>query len=235
MTTKALTPLRYDPSGVFLEKTGLSPADVRDLAPQLEAARREVLDVDIPLFNSGGPVPKEKEPLDAGFFVEKSLHSVSAATLGKGGAGAPAGVARELLAGELVLVDLTVVTPAPRQYVVLDDALPAGLEAIDPKLFTTADWLKNSGFADDASCSGCGGEQGADDASGYRAPYDRNEVRDDRVLFFVDQLPAGLWHYRYLARATTLGRFVLPPTRVEEMYEPEVFGRTATAVIEVRK
>lgn len=171
-----------------------------------------------------------KEPLDAGFFIEKSLHSVSTEALRKGGLAAPSGVARELAAGELVLVDLTVVTPAPREYVVLDDALPAGLEAIDPKLFTTADWLKNAGFADDAG----GGESTNDDAPGFRAPYDRNEVRDDRVLFFVDQLPAGLWHYRYLARATTLGHFVLPPTRVEEMYEPEVFGRTGAAEVTVK-
>jgi uncharacterized protein YfaS (alpha-2-macroglobulin family) len=175
-----------------------------------------------------------KDPLDVGIFVEKSLHSVNAAALGKGGPGAPAGVAREVGAGDLVMVDLTVVTPAAREYVVLDDALPAGLEAIDPKLFTTADWLKSSGFGDDAGCAGCSSEGANDDAVGFRAPVDRTEVRDDRVLFFVDRLPAGLWHYRYLARATTLGRFVLPPTRVEEMYEPEVFGRTGAAEVTVR-
>ena len=73
-----------------------------------------------------------------------------------------------------------------------------------------------------------------DEAPSYGAPYDRSEMRDDRVLFFVDQLPAGLWHYRYLARATTLGRFVLPPTRVEEMYAPEVFGRTGATEVTVR-
>jgi uncharacterized protein YfaS (alpha-2-macroglobulin family) len=69
---------------------------------------------------------------------------------------------------------------------------------------------------------------------GFRALYTRSEVRDDRVLFFADQLPAGLSHYRYLARATTKGRFVLPPTRVEEMYEPEVFGRTGAQEVTVR-
>jgi uncharacterized protein YfaS (alpha-2-macroglobulin family) len=176
-----------------------------------------------------------KTPLDAGIWVEKSLHSVSAESLKKGGPGAPVGVAKELAAGDLVMVDLTVVTPAARQYVVLDDALPAGLEAIDPKLFTTADWLKTSGFADDSSCAGCGSGDGVvDEAPSYGAPYDRNEMRDDRVLFFVDQLPAGLWHYRYLARATTLGRFVLPPTRIEEMYAPEVFGRTGATEVTVK-
>jgi uncharacterized protein YfaS (alpha-2-macroglobulin family) len=41
-------------------------------------------------------------------------------------------------------------------------------------------------------------------------------------------------HYRYLARATSVGTFVLPPTKVEEMYTPEVFGRTGGERIEVR-
>lgn len=168
-------------------------------------------------------------PLDAGFFVEKSLRSVAAESLKKGLA-APPGVARELAAGDLVLVDLSVVTPAPREYVVIDDPLPAGLEAVDPRLSTTADWLKMSGFGDDSSCAECGPTE----ASGYGAPYDRSEVRDDRMLFFADALPAGLHHFRYLARATTFGRFVLPPTRAEEMYEPEVFGRTGATEVTVR-
>ena len=47
------------------------------------------------------------------------------------------------------------------------------------------------------------------------------------MLTFVEDMPAGLHHYRYLARATTRGQYVLPPARVECMYEPEVFGRTA--------
>jgi len=170
-----------------------------------------------------------QQPLDAGFFVEKSLHAVSADPTRRV-ASAP-GVAREVAAGDLVLVDLTVVTPALRRFVVLDDALPAGLEAIDPRLSTTADWLKNAGVdAGEASCEAC--DDG--DTPFFRAAYDRSEVRDDRMLFFADELEPGLYHYRYLARATTRGRFVLPPTRVLEMYEPEVFGRTGAAEVVVR-
>ena len=51
-------------------------------------------------------------------------------------------------------------------------------------------------------------------------------MKDDRVITFVDHLPAGILHTRYLARATTTGRFVLPPTRAECMYVPEIAGRT---------
>lgn len=179
--------------------------------------------------------PRElpKAALDAGFFVEKSLHSVDSRGA-RSGLGAPSGVASAVAGGDLVLVDLTVVTPAPREYVVLDDPLPAGLEAVDPRLATTADWLKFSGFSADADCAGCDHEPAVDAGAGFGSPSARSEVRDDRVLFFVDHLDAGLSHYRYLARATTRGHFLLPPTRVEEMYQPEVFGRTAARELTVR-
>jgi uncharacterized protein YfaS (alpha-2-macroglobulin family) len=170
-----------------------------------------------------------RTPLDAGIFVEKSLHSVSPNGLEQAGVGAPPGVAKEVAAGSLVLVDVTLVTPAPREYVVVDDALPAGLEAVDPRLLTTADWLKTGAAEDVSACADC---EGTD--SGGGTLYDRSEVRDDRVLFFVDALPPGLWHFRYLARATTLGHFVVPPARAEEMYQPEVFGRTGAYEVTVR-
>jgi uncharacterized protein YfaS (alpha-2-macroglobulin family) len=175
-----------------------------------------------------------RQPLDAGFFLEKSLRSVRVETLGKGAPGAPAGMARELSAGDLVLVDLSLVVPAAREYVVVDDPLPAGLEAIDPKLFTSADWLKLSGFGDDSCVECAASDEAGPGYAGLGPSFDRSEVRDDRVLFFADELRAGLHHYRYLARATTYGRFVVPPARVEEMYEPEVFGRTAAAEVTVR-
>ena len=37
-----------------------------------------------------------------------------------------------------------------------------------------------------------------------------------------------------MERATTAGIFRTAPTHAEEMYEPEVFGRTATDVVEVK-
>jgi alpha-2-macroglobulin len=48
-------------------------------------------------------------------------------------------------------------------------------------------------------------------------------------------LSEGLHEFVYVARATTAGSFRTAPAYAEEMYEPEVFGRTGTAVIEVRR
>ena len=47
------------------------------------------------------------------------------------------------------------------------------------------------------------------------------------------RLSEGEHSFTYVARATTSGTFRTAPTHVEEMYEPEVFGRTGSAVIAV--
>jgi glucose-6-phosphate isomerase len=59
--------LRYDPSAVFLDGTGLSRSDLAALAPRLNAARDEVLG-EAEAWAAHAPVPKEKDPLDAGFI-----------------------------------------------------------------------------------------------------------------------------------------------------------------------
>ncbi len=59
--------ISYDPAGVFLPTGGISPDGLAQLGPRLEATRTEVL-ADAKLWADGGPVPPEKQPLDAGFF-----------------------------------------------------------------------------------------------------------------------------------------------------------------------
>ena len=58
--------------------------------------------------------------------------------------------------------------------------------------------------------------------------FEHQNMRDDRVEAFAGSSPAGVYEYTYVARATTPGKFVVPPTRAEEMYAPETFGRAAT-------
>ena len=47
-------------------------------------------------------------------------------------------------------------------------------------------------------------------------------VRDGSLLW------DGVYEYTYVARATTPGSYVVPPAKAEEMYSPEVFGRSAS-------
>ena len=60
--------ITYDPAGVFLDGTGISSEQLTALYPQLEAARREVIEVDQALYDSGKAPPPEKDPLDHGFL-----------------------------------------------------------------------------------------------------------------------------------------------------------------------
>jgi glucose-6-phosphate isomerase len=61
-----MTTIRYDPSGVFLERGGISRVELAELGPRLTAARDEVL-AEARLWAHGGVVPPAKSPLDAGF------------------------------------------------------------------------------------------------------------------------------------------------------------------------
>jgi glucose-6-phosphate isomerase len=60
--------ITYDPSGAYLPDRGISHEDFDGLKNELERARKEVAEIDAQLFAEKGPVPKQKQPLDAGFY-----------------------------------------------------------------------------------------------------------------------------------------------------------------------
>jgi hypothetical protein len=53
-------------------------------------------------------------------------------------------------------------------------------------------------------------------------------MRDERAEAFASLLWEGVYRYSYVARATTPGTFAVPPAKAEEMYAPEVFGRSSS-------
>lgn len=75
MNAPQIAPLVYNYSALLtapdapriVRESALLPSDMQWLAPRLDACRSEVL-ADAELFRSGGAVPPEKQPLDAGFF-----------------------------------------------------------------------------------------------------------------------------------------------------------------------
>lgn len=50
---------------------------------------------------------------------------------------------------------------------------------------------------------------------------------------YHDWLPGGTHRLEYTLRLNSAGRFVLPPTRVEAMYAPDLYGEVPNAVLEV--
>ncbi len=67
MPPRPIELLTYNPAAAVIDGTGLASDDLKKLGPQLNAARQETL-VDADLWQSGGPVPENKKPLDAGFI-----------------------------------------------------------------------------------------------------------------------------------------------------------------------
>jgi hypothetical protein len=140
--------------------------------------------------------------------------------------------------GELVRVRLRITVPAERHFVILDDALPAGLEPIDLSLRTVGG-VPGPGAADSSAAEpttdggGLPWVYGSWDG-GWWSPFDHREMRDDRVVFAATRLWAGSYTATYLARATTSGSFARPPAHAEEMYNPAVFGESDGGVFTVR-
>ena len=147
-------------------------------------------------------------PLDAGFTVERHYRVVKD--------GKPARTeTTNFVAGDLVQVEIVVSSAQARHNVVVDDPLPAGLEAVDAQLSSSAQT--------DTASTGTSGAFG----------INHTELRDDRVLLFADTLDGGTFTYTYVARATTSGTFLVAPPQAEEMDRPEIFGRNATVTVKV--
>jgi uncharacterized protein YfaS (alpha-2-macroglobulin family) len=47
-------------------------------------------------------------------------------------------------------------------------------------------------------------------------------------------VPKGTWSVEYTIRFNNAGVFQLPPTRVEAMYAPEMFGELPNAAVQVK-
>ena len=128
----------------------------------------------------------------------------------------------KIRAGARVRVRLTMVAPSRRYHVALVDPLPAGLEPLNPAIAVTGD------IPTDPSAKN-------DNAFWWwsRPWYEHQNMRDERVEAFASLLWEGVHEYSYVARATTPGTFVVPPTRAEEMYSPETFGRSSTDLLTI--
>ncbi len=164
-------------------------------------------------------VPTDPQPaVDQGMHVERRYERFVET------GSSPA--ATSFAAGDLIRVTLVVTLPKERRYVAVNDPLPAGMEAVDGWFRTTA-----ADLARDAS-------QSPDDQSWEaryrRGGFDHIEKYDDRIALFATRLSEGRHEFSYLVRATTSGTFHVAGTRAEEMYAPEVSGRSAPVTIDIR-
>ena len=114
--------------------------------------------------------------------------------------GEPLNLAR-VAHGKVIRVKLAVESEREIPNLVISDLLPAGFEIENPRIATR----ERLGPA-------------LDEASGSK----HVEMRDDRLLLFVDIPGAGKRFYEYVVRAVTPGRFVLPAVDATCMYNPAI-------------
>jgi len=135
--------------------------------------------------------------------------------------------------GELVRVDVYLSLPAARHFVVVDDPVPGGLEPVNRDLATAS-----TVDADATEFQAAGGSLWFkySDWSEYGVEqwcFYHRELTHEAARFYADYLPAGHYHLSYGAQAMADGQFSASPTKAEEMYDPDVYGKGMPAELTV--
>ncbi len=165
------------------------------------------------------PTDLQQDPLDRGFVVQRryeGLDNPQDVTQDENGAW-------RIKSGARVRVRLTMIADNRRYHVALVDPLPAGLEIVNPALAVSSQPAPDTNPSDRRYGWWWWGTW-----------YEHQNLRDERAEAFTSLLWDGVYEYSYIARATTPGTFVVPPAKAEEMYSPEVFGRSASDIVIVR-
>ncbi len=178
---------------------------------------------------SYSPTDEQAEAVDAGFEVQREYH------VKRQEKWVLLQAPWQVKTGELVRVDLYVSTPAPRYFVVVDDPVPGGIEPVNRDLATSAKLgfdAKDGDYASESILLSQAGWQDAELGNDY---FYHRELRHQAARFFADYLPAGNYHLSYTAQVIAPGQFKVMPTHVEEMYEPEVYGKSVPKHLKVTR
>ena len=120
--------------------------------------------------------------------------------------------------GQVLVAKVKVKTDVARRYVAVVDPLPAGIEPLNTKLATVR---RSRGSRSDRQT--------------WKDYWDHTELRDSEARAFRDYLPKGETTLTYRVRVALPGKYTRMPARVEQMYAPEVNGRSAVVRVEVTR
>lgn len=152
--------------------------------------------------------PAPTEPVNAGLSVSRRIVNT------RGHA-----VTDTLKQGELYRVEITLKTGVNRDFLVIQDFLPAGAQSLDPRIGN--------------------GWQVIEEAFGKNAPQLYNwwmsyqDYREDRTAVYCQDLKAGTYTWSYVMRALIPGEYTMRPVQAEEMYAPEIRGMGPVAKIRI--
>jgi hypothetical protein len=145
-----------------------------------------------------------REPLSSGFRIRRTVSAIEQKEKGIWST------------GDIARVKLEIESQADMTWVVVNDPLPAGAAIL------------GTGLGRDSRLATKGEE-----TKGWVWPaFEERSFESFRGYYrFV---PKGTWSVEYTIRLNNAGIFQLPPTRVEAMYAPEMFGELPNAVIQVK-
>ena len=148
-----------------------------------------------------------KEPFSAGYRLSRTVTPVEQAnkTL-------PAG---QYTRGDVLRVTLEVTSTADMTWVAITDPVPAGATIL------------GSGLGRDSEIATQGEKR-----SGHGWPA-FEERAFEAFRSYYEYLPKGTVKMEYTVRLNNVGEFQLPPSRVEALYAPEMFGEAPNARVRV--
>lgn len=117
--------------------------------------------------------------------------------------------------GDVYRVRLELEAQADMSWVVVDDPIPASASIL------------GTGLGGDSGIA-----TGGETRRGWVQP-DFEERTSGAFRAYYSWVPKGKWSIDYTVRLNNEGRFTLPPTRVEAVYKPEMFGESPNAPVAV--
>ena len=144
-----------------------------------------------------------KAPFNAGYQIKKTITPVEQARPG------------QYTRGDVLRITLEVNASADMTWVAITDPIPGGATIL------------GNGLGRDSEIA-TKDEKGA--GYGWMAFEERSF---ESYRSYYEYLPKGVVKLEYTLRLNNVGDFALPPTRVEAMYAPEMFGEAPNARVKV--
>ncbi len=144
-----------------------------------------------------------KAPFAAGYQVRRTVTPVEQAAPGR------------LSRGDVLRVTLDISATSDMTWVVVTDPVPGGATVL------------GSGLGRDSQIA----TQGERRTGGLAPVFEERGF--EALRSYYDYVPKGSFQVTYTLRLSNVGDFALPPTRVEAMYAPEMFGESPNARVRV--
>jgi uncharacterized protein YfaS (alpha-2-macroglobulin family) len=148
-----------------------------------------------------------KAPFNAGYQIKKTITPVEQANKSL-----PAGTYTR---GDVLRITLEVNASADMTWAVITDPVPGGATIL------------GSGLGRDSEIATQGEKKEGDSWGAFE------ERSFESFRSYYEYLPKGVVKMEYTIRLNNVGEFSLPPSRVEAMYAPEMFGEVPNARVKV--